>query len=134
MIYYREGLKYQLARDHVEAIGIHPVKAIETDWIRLSPEGQLSIRSGYAWDGPSGPTIDTPSAMTGSLVHDALYQLIRLGYLPPFARGAADKEYRRICLRSGMWKARAVLHFDALRWAGGSSAAPDAERPVLTAP
>jgi hypothetical protein len=34
---------------------------------------------GYAWNGPSGPTLDTRNFMRGSLVHDALYQLMREG-------------------------------------------------------
>ncbi len=36
-------------------------------------DGVLTIRSGYAWDGPGGPAMDTPAAMYGSLSHDALY-------------------------------------------------------------
>ena len=134
MIHYREGLKYQLAQAHSEQINIRPPKAVDTYWVQLSLEGWLTIRAGYGWDGPSGPTIDTPSAMVGSLVHDALYQLIRLGFLSPDTRKTADEEYRHLCIRDGMCRPRAALHFDALRLFGASSAVPSAERPVLTAP
>ena len=36
---------------------------------------------GYGRDGPSGPTLDTRDFIRGSLVHDALYQLMREGLL-----------------------------------------------------
>ena len=41
------------------------------------PITTLYISKGYSWDGPSGPAIDTPDWIKASLVHDALYQLIR---------------------------------------------------------
>lgn len=134
MIRYREGFKYQLAEDYVGRVSIYVANVAETGYIRLQPGGHILIRNGYAWDGPSGPTIDTPSAMRGSLVHDALYQLIRLEKLPKSARKQADKEYRRICVEDGMSKFRASLHFDALRLFGGGSATPNAEKPILAAP
>lgn len=46
-------------------------------FVNLDPEGLLKIEAGYAWDGPSGPTIDTKTFIRGSLIHDALYQLMR---------------------------------------------------------
>ena len=49
-------------------------------------EGKLTVRSGYAWDGASGPTWDTEDTLTPSLVHDALYQAIRAGLLPASRR------------------------------------------------
>lgn len=49
--------------------------------------GRLSVRSRYAFDGPSGPTFDTPTTMRASLFHDALCQLIEEGVL--------DKKYRK---------------------------------------
>ena len=45
--------------------------------------------------GASGPTLDTDDTMElDSLVHDALYQLMREGCLPQSARKAADKLMR----------------------------------------
>jgi hypothetical protein len=49
----------------------------ELGLIHLSADGVLTIKAGYRWDGASGPTFDTPSTMFASLVHDALYQLMR---------------------------------------------------------
>lgn len=131
---YRSGYKYQLAETYTVLIGICPDAWIETDFLRLEPDGTLTIRAGYAWDGPSGPAIDTRSAMRGSLVHDALYQLIRMELLPPSFRALADEEYRGLCLEDGMGKIRAWVQFTALRWFGVSSATPGKVKPVHVSP
>ncbi len=70
--------KYQLMADYILQIDIKPIQNIELKFLSLSSEGALPIKKFYAWDGPSGPTIDTRDFMRGSLVHDALYQLMRL--------------------------------------------------------
>ena len=85
-ILYREGYKYQLASTYRVQTNILPIADIVTDYILLSVTGFFTIRQGYAWDGPSGPTIDTKSAMRGSLVHDAGYQILRLGLLDQATR------------------------------------------------
>lgn len=133
-IAYREGFKYQLAETYRVQIGIKPARDIVTEYVLLGTTGMLTIRSGYAWDGPSGPAMDTKSAMRGSLVHDALYQLIRLDYLSHDERERADREYRQICKEDGMWNLRAQYHFAALHLFGGAASLLDAEPPVLVAP
>ena len=77
MIYYRSGYKYQLASSYSVLTPIIPLSPISTEYIRLDATGWLFIREGYAWDGASGPAIDTKSIMRGSLVHDALHQWTR---------------------------------------------------------
>ena len=64
MIQYKAGYKYQLTKDHTEQLAIKPERLILTGYLKLTPNGVLTIRAGYAWDGPSGPAIDTP--MVGS--------------------------------------------------------------------
>ena len=82
---YTSGYKYQVYEDFsVHTIGLWAVKrkvVTQGGFIELC-DGLLTIRKGYAWDGPSGPTWDTRSAMRGSCAHDAIYQLIRAGLLP----------------------------------------------------
>ena len=133
-IYYKSGYKYQLTGDYIVQVGIYPEKIISTGYLSLTPDGVLTILRGYAWDGPSGPTLDTKSFMRGSLVHDALYQLIRMGLLPTEERKAADKVLRRICKEDGMWSARAWWVYKAVRRAGGSAADPDNKKKIKTAP
>ncbi|HBA83190.1 MAG TPA: hypothetical protein DCZ95_03760 [Verrucomicrobia bacterium] len=111
-IRYRSGYKYQLAGEYSTTISIKSAADIVTPYVSLMRSGLLIISEGYAWDGPSGPTIDTKSSLRGSLVHDALYQLIRLGLLPLDMRCACDDEAHKIWIEDGMLKPRA----DAWRW------------------
>ena len=76
-IRYRSDYKYQLASEYRIKIPILPAEDIGTEFIDLDTSGELTVKNAYAWDGPSGPVIDTPENMRASLVHDALYQLMR---------------------------------------------------------
>ena len=77
-IRYKGGYKYQLAENNcIERISIFPENNIDTPYIALTTEGEITVKVGYAWDGPSGTAIDTKNFMRGSLIHDALYQLLR---------------------------------------------------------
>jgi hypothetical protein len=133
---YRAGYKYQTALDYeIDLVYVRPGhEAIGGCWIRLSAEGHLWIRLGYAWDGASGPTVDTDDAIIGSLVHDALYQLIRCCALDPKWRKAADQEFHRILLADGMIPIRAAAWYKAVRIFGESSAEASGEKPLLVAP
>ena len=151
-IQYRAGYKYQLAQPYETHISIYLESPVKTEFIRLGPVGHLFISKGYAWDGPSGPAIDTKSAMRGSLIHDALYQLIRLRLLSENMREAADKIYRDALIKDAnsiitgnypFWmqgmaislsRARAWLDFEGLRALGWTATDPESERPILIAP
>jgi len=133
-ILYRDGYKYQLAADYQVPIAIKPAEFILTPYIRLDIDGMLSIVSGYAWDGPSGPTVDTKSFMRGSLVHDALYQLMRERHLDPEKhRETADEELRRLCIEDGMPAWRAWWVYQGVRF-GGGPAASEPDKPPISAP
>ncbi len=97
----------------------------DNGFIALNCEGRLEIRPGYAWDGPSGPAIDTKNFMRASLVHDALYQLMREQVLPQSARKAADDALRSICRTSGMCGFRAWYVYLAVRLFAAQAAKPD---------
>jgi hypothetical protein len=134
VIKYRSGYKYQLAEDYQIMLMYHPDKDIKTEYIEFNDIGVLKIKEGYAWDGPSGPTIDTRNFMRGSLVHDALYQLIREDYLPFKFKEFADKELRRICLADGMSRFRAWYVFKGVKDFADKAAMPSSEKQVLIAP
>ena len=108
-IKYTAGYKYQLFEDYETPLICLLEKDIDTFFISLSASGVLKIKKGYAWDGPSGPTIDTKTFMRGSLIHDALYQLMRTGYLPHSFRDHADQALKNACLEDGMNRIRAWL-------------------------
>ena len=129
--------KYQLMDDYTTQIDIKPECDLDLRFLSLSKDGVLIIRKAYAWDGPSGPTIDTSDFMRGSLVHDALYQLMRLSLLDDKKyRKRADEILREICLEDGMSAFRAWYVYQAVQIFGASSAAPRPEPEVklLVAP
>lgn len=134
-VVYTEGYRYQLEMNYHDEIEIRPPETINTEHIRLDTDGNLLIRNAYAWDGPSGPTIQTKTFMRGSLVHDALYQLMREGTLSESQwRETADNILYRICREDGMVWFRAWYVRLAVRWFGGPSGDPVNDKPVLEAP
>jgi len=134
MIYYKAGYKYQLTKDYEHPVPIRPEYIVGNDYITLTNTGRLIIKKGYAWDGPSGPTIDTKTFMRGSLVHDALYQLLRENILHPSYREIADYELRRICLEDGMNRMRAWWVYHGVQAGAAFAADPMNRKPILTAP
>jgi hypothetical protein len=133
-----KGYKYQLMETYRhETHWILPA-AVQTGgrWVAMSRTGRITFKKGYAWDGPSGPTVDTPNLMRGSLVHDGCYQLIREKLLPGRQRKPADVLLWMICLDDGMSRTRADYVYHAVRAFGGRAAKPP-KKPksvILTAP
>lgn len=131
---YRElrHYKYQLVQDYTVAIPIVPENDIDTDFIRLTTSGDLTVKRLYAWDGPSGISIDTKDFMRGSLVHDALYQLMRGEYLDyRIYRDAADRLLQRMCIEDGMPSWRAWYVYKGVSWFGEEYARPSPEPEVV---
>lgn len=111
--------KYELLESYGCVVEIHPEKEINNDYVFLGIFGTLVCKKGYAWDGASGPAVDTTTIIRGSLVHDALYQLIKLGLLDKKHRKAADRVLRRIAIEDGMGFLRAWYVYFAVRLFGG---------------
>lgn len=118
--------KYQLMEDYSVNIDIQPAADIVTDFITLSTSGDLVINNRYAWDGASGPVIDTRSVMRASLIHDALYQLMRGQWLDQSYREYADRLMKEMCLADGMWGFRAAYIYWAIHTFGAAGAKPPA--------
>jgi hypothetical protein len=140
IVKYCAGYKYQLVEDYSKTNG-HCFQTgilgfdIKTQFITLTPDGFLDIKAWYAWDGCSGPTYDDDTNMRGGLIHDALYQLMRLGLLPMECRAIADKILKQECLKDGMWKIRAWWYFEGVdhfaKFAAEQGACP---YPILCSP
>lgn len=128
-IHFARGYAYQLRAPYVTQLEIRPPHGCGTEWITLDVDGNLTIRAGYAWDGASGPTIDSKSSMRASLVHDSLYQLQRLGLLDGSFREAADNIFHRMCREDGMFGPRAWLWYHAVRIFAKPATDPAAESP-----
>ncbi len=133
-IFYKKGFKYQLhSYIHVQT-EIKPHKNIACGFISLTRAGVLSIASGYAWDGASGIAWDTKSSMRGSLVHDALYELLRNCLIVDEYREYADRLLRDICIEDGMWAWRANAWYKAVSEVAEFAADPENKKKTLQAP
>ncbi len=134
-IAYKAGYKYQLKRDYTDVIPIQPPVRCDITFVVLETDGSLFIKNGYAWDGPSGPTLDTLNFMRGSLVHDALYQLMRERQLDrTIYREPADRLLQQMCIEDGMTKLRAWWVYQGVRQFGDPSADPANDKPLTFAP
>ena len=134
-IVYKGGYKYQLFETYEVSVAIHPQEHLAIDkFLELQTNGTLRIYKGYAWDGASGPAIDTKTIMRGSLIHDALYQLMRTGKLAQKWRKQADKDLFRACRQDGMWIIRAYWVYWAVRIFAKKAALAGMEKGVETAP
>lgn len=134
-IEYRSGYKYQLASDYSIKIAIKPKKDIDSKFIKFYTEGNLTVADGYAWDGPSGPVVDTKENMRASLVHDALYQLMRNKHLTAKQfKDKADKLFKNLCIEDGVHKGTAHIYYLGLKLGGKPSTDPKNTKKVRIAP
>jgi hypothetical protein len=135
MIYYKEGYKYQLTRPYAVQTGIIPPCRIDYEFFTLYENGTLVVKSGYAWDGASGPTFDSKSSMRPSLVHDCFCQMAKDGHLD-YAIYAPqyNQLFRRMCEEDGMWSWRAAIwQAGVIIGRGGDPEVPD-DNPEVFAP
>ena len=128
-IKYRDikAYKYQIIEDYQVKIDIKiPQTSVQAPDVLpyvILKDGEIFIKRGYAYDGPSGPTFDTKNFMRGSLVHDALYQLMRFGSLDRKRyRKQADKILISICREDGMSGIRCWWVYWAVRLFAGRAA------------
>lgn len=134
-IRYSDGYKYRLEVAYRVQTGICPPHNLVTAWCSLDTEGWLTICAGYAWDGASGPTLDTPASMRPSLVHDALYQLMRLRLLNhKVYRASADALFYRQLIEDGMLEFRAKYWYAGVSTFGDPHADPELISPDKCAP
>lgn len=122
MIKYKSGYKYQLVNDYTIHINkyVDHLPTVDHQYMAIDGFGKLVIFKGYAWDGPSGPTIDSLNFMRASLVHDVGYQLMAEGLVNQSTRQDWDKALRSIAIEDGMTKIRAAWVYRAVRMFGGS--------------
>jgi hypothetical protein len=109
--------KYQLKDVYIDSAPVLGC-TYQDNYLSINSLGALIIHRGYCWDGPSGPTIDTKNTMRASLVHDALYQLIRKNILPVTFRKEIDDHFRQQLIEDGMSKFRAWYYWKSVRLFG----------------
>jgi hypothetical protein len=135
---YQDGYKYRTYEEwSCHTPFVEQAARIESrdgarPWVELRSDGVLSFREGYAWDGASGPTIDTTSSYVPSLVHDGFYQLSRASkFAAP--RDKVDVFFYELCVACGMFRWRAKVWLRGLRIGAAHAYKPQPER-VLVAP
>jgi len=136
------GYKYRLEKSYSFVIDILPENKISHEYFsfekfgfeKFGNNGFLYITKNYAWDGPSGPAIDTSDFMRGSLIHDVLYQAMRLKLLPLSYRKQADDILYKICREDGMPKWRASYVYWAVRLFAGNDAKRKQDDKIYEAP
>ena len=73
--------------------------------------------------------------MRASLVHDALYQLIRHRHLKTTEyKDKADKLFKKICIEDGVSSATAKIYYLGLKLGGKPAADPKNKKEVHKAP
>ncbi len=119
-VHYKTGYRHQLEKEYEQWVakdGIFPVNGPGGNkFVWLTIDGRLIIREGYAWDGASGPAVNTKSFVRPSLPHDALYQLRRLGVIDDAGKAAADKLLGRMLRHDSLIIANRYQYLPA-RWA-----------------
>lgn len=119
-----EKYKYRLLRAYTILTPLMLALPITTRYLTLV-DGRLTIALNYAWDGPSGISIDTRTFRRGSLVHDAVYQLCREGWLDyKIHREIGDRLLQQICTEDGMWPIRASWVYAGVHLFGERHAKP----------
>ena len=130
---YTCGYKYRIEESYTTKTDIIGY-SIQTDFIKLTIVGVLTLKKGFAWDGPSGIAVDTPDFMRSSAEHDAGYKLMRMGLLPLSEREVVDRQLRKTCLEDGMPEFRADYVYHAVRAFASAAANPKNKKQVFVAP
>ena len=133
-LYYTDGFWLQTRENY--SFQLPPeLKAVHYTGDFVSVDGgYCNIRRGYASDGPSGPTFKTKNFIRGAVEHDALYQLIRLGIIPPEFRDICDRHLVKTLKEDGMWWPRRTWTYLGLKYFGAKAAMSDNIRQKKRAP
>ena len=115
---YKSGYRYVSQEAVVVDVGAELHVPLQAPLASIAAE-TLCVMSRYAWDGASFTPFKwfgTPKPwLTPSLVHDALYQLIREGLMDRSYRAAADRLFRTMLIERGVWRWMAWVAYWSVR-------------------
>jgi hypothetical protein len=139
-IKYKDGYACQLFEKYQVRIEIKPDQDIVTPYIELTTDGRLTINKGYAWDGPTFVyklkrilKRFIKKMLRGSLIHDALYQLMREEKLSRGYKHKANLELHRACREDRLPRPLAWLVLKSMKFTGFATS-PKNRKKILTAP
>jgi len=117
---YSKGFKFQLRKSESCQTPLRGYN-INTDEYSLTPDGKLTGKTSFAWDGCSG-SWDTDSNKRGGLFHDIGCLMVARGELPVECMGAINTLFHKLLLEDGMTRIRAWWHYKAvvLHFAGNT--------------
>ena len=121
-------VSYQLRKDEeiqTDILGYH----IDESFWRLTPDGILIAKRGYAWDGATG-AIDTSTNRRASLFHDVICQIIGRGGIPLHYIDEGNELYYIICRSDGMIEIRAWIELKAIQYHFMNGTMPEGYRKV----
>ena len=97
--------KYRLIDDVCFDAKIEGLSA-SNGYVTIEPNGMLYISKAFTFDGNStGIDIDNEKNLFPSLIHDALYSLLRNGFLDESYKEVADDIYLKLLEKNGVSKA-----------------------------
>lgn len=119
----RKNWKYSIYSD-CEINLYHDFGSIAHPFFQIK-DNVLSVKEGYTFDGASGPTLDTENFMVPSLVHDILFQAMRMGLISHSKFDNANIELKMQCRERGMSYFRAGYVYLGVKYFGKSSIKSD---------
>jgi hypothetical protein len=123
--------KYEVEKQYVHNV-VNIIGEAHTEYVTLK-DGILKIRKGYCWNGASGPVPDNNGNMRASLVHDVLYQLMRMGEISQSNKPIADELLGDIMLDDGASHVTVKLFWWGVKYFGfrSSKRQPRKEPPII---
>ena len=113
---------YQLAKPYRFKTRCRPTQVVSIPFVTLEPDGQCVLDTGFAFDGASGPVIQTKSILRCAAEHDAKYRLMREGLLDAkINQPIADSEFREGLIMDGVFSIRAETFYIAVHEFGKKS-------------
>jgi hypothetical protein len=109
--------KYKTCEEYKVYVGLMFGGNVNHPYVKIS-KGYIEIKEGYMWDGATFCP-DFMEIIRGSLVHDALYQMIREGLIRQDRRKKADELLASICVEDGMSQILASIVYFAVRLFAG---------------
>ena len=124
---FREGpWPYEVQEDHCHdwmrrpRAGSNPARGIQACdgcmVVTFHAVKAVTLYAGYAWDGNSGPAVNTLTCLRASALHDAWCQAMGVDIFENSFRNwaAGASEYQRICRQDGMSWLRAKGRYVAI--------------------
>ena len=130
---YRKIGGNQLDESELFDVPFYPKNGVMFDFITLTSRGHLTLQKGFTWDGASG-IIDRATNLRASVAHDALYRLMREGYLSHNDWRIADAVFARCLREDGAWWTTIQADMAGLWIAHGRAAHPKNKTKILEAP